>query len=418
MRNRSRGNRRKRLNYKKFIIFIVLVLLAVLAIGIGIGSAITISKKPKEEKPSEVKYPDDIVINLVATGDVMCHTTNFNAAYDKQTKKYDFTPVFANVAKYITKADIAISNLETTFAGEDRGYTGYPTFNSPASLGEALKNIGVDIVSTANNHSLDKGYSGVESTLNELDAMDISHMGTARSKEEQNTILVKDVNGIKIAFLSFTYGTNGIPVPVGKEYCVNLIEEELILNQIKLAKEQNVDLICASMHWGVEYTQKQTEDQEELANYLFKHGVDIIIGNHAHVIEPMEKKKITLEDGTEKEVFVVYALGNFISGQTIENTKTTVILDMNIRKSGETGKISIDSVDYVPVYCYDKGGSSNDRYTLLDIRESMKEYENGNKEYINTSLYNILKKELQNAERVLGEPIKNEENKEDDEVAA
>ena len=378
MRNRSRGNRIRRLNYKKFVVFLIIVILAVLAIGIGIGSAINISSTPKEEKEPEVTYPDDILINLVATGDIMCHTTNFNAAYDSKSKTYDFTPVFANVAKYITKADIAIGNLETTFAGEDRGYTGYPTFNSPASLGETIKNIGIDVLSTANNHSLDKNYTGVVSTLDELDRMGIAHVGTSRSEEEQNKILVKEVNGIKIAFLSFTYGTNGIPVPAGKEYCVNLIEEELILNQIRLAKEQNVDIICASMHWGVEYSRKQTKDQEDLANYLFNHGVDIIIGNHAHVIEPMEKKKITLEDGTEKEVFVVYALGNFISGQTIEHTKTTAILDMQIRKSGETGKIGIDSVDYIPVYCYDSGESSKDRYKLIDIRSKMAEYESGN----------------------------------------
>lgn len=335
----------------------------------------------------------------------MCHTTNFNAAYQKATRTYDFSPVFANIAKYITKADIAIGNLETTFAGEDRGYTGYPTFNSPASLGQALKNIGIDVLSTANNHSLDKGYTGVVSTLDALDEMGIEHMGTARSEEEQDKILIKDVNGIKIAFLSFTYGTNGIPVPAGKEYCVNLIEEELILEQISLAKEQNVDLICASLHWGIEYSQKQSSDQEDLANYLFQKGVDIIIGNHAHVVEPMEKKIITLEDGTEKEVFVVYALGNFISGQTIAHTKSTAILDMQIRKNGETGKISIDSVDYTPVYCYDKGSGTTNRYELIDIRSAIAEYENGNTQNSSAKLYQTLKSELTNIENVLGEPI-------------
>ncbi|MDE5830717.1 MAG: CapA family protein, partial [Clostridia bacterium] len=374
-----------------------------------IGSVIKVSNTPKVEKAPETIYPDDIVINLVATGDVMCHTTNFNAAFDSSTKTYDFSPVFVNVAKYITKADIAIGNLETTFAGEDRGYTGYPTFNSPSSLGYALKNIGIDVLSTANNHSLDKGYTGIVSTLDALDEIGIDHMGTARSKEEQDKILVKDVNGIKIAFLSFTYGTNGIPVPAGREYSVNLIEEELILNQINAAKEQEVDLICASMHWGIEYSQMQSEDQEDLANYLFNHGVDIIIGNHAHVIEPMEKKTITLEDGTEKDVFVVYALGNFISGQTIKNTKTTAILDMQIRKSGETGKISIDSVDYTPVYCYDNGSSRSDRYTLIDIREAIIEYESGNIDNVSESLYRTLKTELANSEKVLGDPITKEE---------
>ncbi len=296
--------------------------------------------------------------------------------------------------------------METTFAGSDRGYTGYPTFNSPSALGEALKNIGIDVLSTANNHSLDKGYSGVESTLNELDRIGISHTGTARSEEERDTVLVKEVNGIKIAFLAFTYGTNGIPVPSGKPYAVNLIDKEFILNQINLAKEQDVDIICASMHWGVEYAQKQNSEQEDLADYLFKNGVDIIIGNHAHVIEPMEKKTITLEDGTEKEVFVVYALGNFVSGQTFDHTRSTAILDMQIRKSGETGKISIDTVDYVPVYCNDRSGKAN-RYELVDVRTAISEYENGNPNNISASLYNTLKSELKNTESVLGAPITN-----------
>lgn len=188
------------------------------------------------------------------------------------------------------------------------------------------------MLSTANNHSIDKGESGIISTLDALDEIGISHTGTYRSVEEQDTILVKEANGVKIAFLSFTYGTNGIPVPKGKEYLVNLIDEELILKQINLAKEQNVDMICASMHWGIEYAQKQNQEQERLAELLFQNGVDIIIGNHAHVVEPMEKRNIILEDGTEKEVFVVYALGNFVSGQIKEHTKSTAILDMQITK--------------------------------------------------------------------------------------
>lgn len=414
MRRRNRGTlRRNNTNYKKIATYTGISIIALIVIIIAIVSAIKIVNSSNKDDKAEVKaiIPDDIVINLVATGDVMCHTANFNAAYNIATKTYDFTPVFVNVAKHITKADIAISNLETTFAGADRGYTGYPRFNSPATLGEALKNIGIDIVSTANNHSLDKEYSGIVSTLDKLDELGIEHTGTYRNQEEQDKILVKDVNGIKIAFISFTYGTNGIPVPAGKEFAVNLIEEELILKQIELAKEQNVDIICASLHWGIEYSQTPSEDQVDLANYLFAHGVDIIIGNHAHVVEPMEKKNITLDDGTEKEVFVVYALGNFISGQTIEHTKSTAILDMKIRKSGENGKISIDSVDYIPVYCYDSGGTQSDRYQLMDIRESIAEYESGNKEKINDKLYKTLKFELKNIEEVLGKPISKENEK-------
>ena len=402
MRRRKRGTKRRRLNYKKMLIVLIILVLAILAVVTGITSAVKFVSKKNKEKIQEEEKPKDIIINLVATGDVMCHTTNFNAAYNNETKEYDFTSVFANISKYITKADVAIGNLETTFAGKDRGYTGYPTFNSPSALGVALKNIGIDVLSTANNHSLDKGYTGIVSTLDKLDEIGIDHMGTARSEEEQNKVLVKDVNGIKIAFLSYTYGTNGIPVPAGKEYSVNLIDKDLILKQINLAKEQNVDIICASMHWGDEYKIKQNKKQEELADYLFQNGVDIIIGNHAHVVEPMEKRKIALEDGTEKEVFVVYALGNFISGQTIEHTKSTVILDMNIRKNGENGKITIDSINYIPVYCYDESKKNSNRYELLDIREEIAKYENNSEGKVETSLYQILKSELENIEKILG----------------
>lgn len=397
-----------KINYLKMIRSTAILIICICLIILGIkkiGEKIMNKSKSVETISQQETKPKDISINFVAIGDVMCHNTNYLGAYNSSTKTYDFMPAFVNVEKHIKKADIAIGNLETTFTGSEVGYSGYPTFNSPEELGIALKNIGVDILSTANNHSMDKGTKGVISTLDKLDKIEINHTGTNRLKEEQDKILVKDVNGIKIAFIAFTYGTNGIRIPEGKEYLVNLIDKDLIKEQIDLAKKQNPDIICASMHWGVEYSQKQSKYQEEMADFLFQNGVDIIIGNHAHVIEPMEKRTITLEDGTQKDVFVVYALGNFISGQIQEHTKSTVILDMNITKKGETGKISIDSVDYVPVYCYDRGKGEQNRYILLDVREEMQGYEDG-KGNISQYLYNILKKELANTEKVLGEPIK------------
>ena len=401
--------KRYKVNPIKMIRSILILILLIFLIGQGIKNIIKKLKYSNDaviEVSSKVeKVQNDITINLVAIGDVMCHNTNFKAAYNSSTKTYDFSPAFENVSKYIKKADIAIGNLETTFAGEERGYSGYPTFNSPKELGIAIKDIGIDVLSTANNHSMDKGAKGVISTLDTLDEIGISHTGTYRSKEEQDTILVKEVNGLKIGFISFTYGTNGIPIPQDKEYLINLIDENLILEQIELTKKQNVDLIVASMHWGIEYAQKQNQEQEKLADLLFKNGVDVIIGNHAHVIEPMEKRTITLEDGTEKDVFVVYALGNFISGQTKEHTKSTAILDMTITKSGQTGKITIDGVDYTPVYCYDKGTNIANRYELIDINTAINEYESGNKSQISANLYTTIKKELENIKKVLGDPI-------------
>ena len=255
---------------------------------------------------------EDITINMSVIGDIMCHNSQYIDAFSGST--YDFSYVFSDIKHYIDNADIAIGNLETTFAGAARGYSNYPTFNTPEQLAQNLKDFGIDVVSTANNHCMDTGYKGLVSTLDYLDSAGISHTGTSRTQEEQNTVLIKDINGIKIAFLSFTYGTNGIPVSLEKTYSVNLISDELILNQLQLAKAQNPDLICVSMHWGIEYQNTQNKEQERLADLLFQNGTDIILGSHPHVLQPMEKRTITLEDGSTKDGFVIYSLGNFMSG--------------------------------------------------------------------------------------------------------
>lgn len=335
---------------------------------------------------------EDVNIKMTVIGDIMCHNSQYKDAYDGST--YDFSYVFDDIKDYISSADIAVGNLETTFAGKERGYSNYPRFNSPEQLAYNLKDTGIDVLCTANNHSMDTNYSGVVSTLDFLDDAGISHMGTSRTAEEQNQILVKDVNGIKIAFLAFTYGTNGIPVPSANSYCVNLIDKDLILKQLELAKAQEPDLICVNMHWGLEYQNVQNSEQEDLADFLFENGVDVILGSHPHVLQPMEKRTVTLEDGTTKDCFVIYSLGNFISGQTKKNTRTSIILNINFTKDGETGKTTIGDVSYVPIYMYKSSSGSTKRYKLLDITSSIAEYENGSDTSIGQSTYSTLKSEL------------------------
>jgi len=396
--------KKRKLNYIKlfkylFVLFLFIFLLFWL-------SSVILEPDDKLEDSSVSKIPDPITIHISAFGDTMAHLTNIKNAYDSSSKDYDFSNVFKNISSYLENADITIGNLETTFAGSSRGYSGYPNFNCPEILGKNLKDIGVDILTTANNHCLDKGYDGLESTLNFLDEYGIDHTGTARSQEEQDTILVKDVNGIKIAFLCFTYGTNGISIPAGKEYSVNLIDKELIKYELNAAKALDVDVICVSMHWGIEYKLKQNSEQEKLADFLFENGADIILGSHPHVLEPMEKRTITLEDGTTKDGFVIYSLGNFVSGQVYANTKSTVILDIQITKDSD-GKISIDSINYTPVFLYDKGSSASSRtkYTLYDIEKSIADYESGSDLSISKNLYDTLKTELANIKKTVGEEI-------------
>ena len=280
------------------------------------------------------------------------------------------------------------------------GYSNYPQFNSPEELAYGLADMGIDVLSTAGNHCLDKGFSGLSNTLNVLDSAKISHTGTARTEEERDTILFKDVNGIKVAFISYTYGTNGIPIPDGKDFCVNLIDRDLIKKDIESAKSQNADVIIACMHWGIEYQTTQNAEQEELANFLFQNGVDIILGNHPHVLQPMEKKTITLEDGTVKGCFVIYAFGNFICDQNAENTRSSIILNMDITKN-TNGKISIDNIDYVPTYMYKNPNLSIRKMKVLDIEKTISNYGNGTDTSIGQSTYNLLQNELKKINETL-----------------
>ena len=404
------GKSYKKSSNIKALFFLILILLLVVVVFIFNQKS---SKNPDTSTPvssediaKEEPIPEDINVNMSVIGDIMCHDSQYKDAYVSATDSYDFTYVFSDIQKYIQVADIAVGNLETTFAGKARGYSNYPTFNTPEQLAYNLKTLGIDVLSTANNHSLDKGYNGIVSTLDFLDDAGIAHTGTYRTKEEQNQILIQNVKGITMAFLSFTYGTNGIQIPSGKDYCVNLIDENLMLEQINLAKAQNPDIICVFMHWGIEYQTKQNKTQDDLANFLFKNGVDVILGGHPHVLQPMEKRQITLDDGTTKDGFVIYSLGNFISGQRDDDTKSSAILNLGITKHGKTGKVSIDEATYIPVYMYKAPSTGKlQRYKLLDIKYNIQKYDDGLDTSLGESTYNTLKSVLGNIKRILGNEI-------------
>ena len=355
----------------------------------------------EEESKEEEEEPVDVTFTLSAIGDIMCHNTQYIDAYNEDTDTYDFSYVFEDISLYTKTADICIGNLETTFAGEEVGYSSYPTFNTPDSLAYELKDIGVDVLSTAGNHALDKGFDGLSRTIDILNDADISHLGTYKTEEEQNKTLIKYVKGIKIAFVNYTYGTNGIAVPSDKQYCVNLIDEDLMKKQIDSAKEENPDIIIACMHWGNEYKTTQNSTQEELADFLFQNGVDIILGTHPHVLEPMEKRTVTLEDGSTKDGFVIYSLGNFIADQNAEYTRDSIILNLDITKHVD-GTITIDNYEYIPIYMYKDTSKSKQKMKLLDINKNIYNYENYIDTSISKSLYNTLKSELSKIQSILG----------------
>lgn len=359
------------------------------------------SNHPSSESSVQQEEQKDTTISMAVVGDIMCHSPNYKDAYNASTKKYDFSTFFPQIKSYISNADIAVGNLETTFAGGNKAYSGYPTFNSPPQLAKDIQDLGIDVLTTSNNHSMDSGYNGLINTIDTLDNLGISHTGTFKSEEDKNKILIKDVNGVKIAFLSYTYGTNGISIPKGKEYCINLINKDLIKKQLESAKAQNPDVICVSMHWGIEYKLQPNTEQKDLADYLFENGADIILGSHPHVLEPMEKRIVTLSDGTKKDGFVIYSLGNFISAQKDKYTKDSIILNLKITKHSQ-GNITIDSYDYTPIYMQDNGANATNRYELVDLEKKIKDYENGDKS-ITATAYKTYVAELKNVKTALGE---------------
>lgn len=395
---------------KKIIIFILIIGIISFGAYLYLQSDLSSVNAPITNKVSSVENSivvelppkQDFHLKLTAIGDIMCHNSQYFDAYISETNTYDFSYVFEDIKDYVSSADIAIGNLETTFAGAEKGYSNYPRFNTPEQLATDLQEFGIDVLSTANNHSMDTNYPGIVSTLDYLDSAGISHVGTNRTQEEQNSILIKEINNIKIAFLSFTYGTNGISIPSDKNYCVNLIDNDFILSQLDNAKQQNPDLICVNMHWGIEYQTTQNATQENLTNLLFSNGVDIILGSHPHVLQPMEKRSVVLNDGTQKDCFVIYSLGNFMSGQTQENTRSSIILNMEITKDGDTEKTTIDNVSYVPIYMY-KAPSGKNRYRVLDIEKTISNYESGTETGISVKDYNILKSELERIKNTVGE---------------
>ena len=427
MRRNSRGRNNKKktkntINYKKTnkilistisILFIALALVAIFYYFKNRKDYQNLVSSYKQEIENEEKAieenkinnnseetPTDTTFTLTAIGDIMCHNTQYLDAYNDETGEYDFSYVFDDISLYTKTADICVGNLETTFAGEDVGYSSYPTFNTPDSLAYELKDIGVDVLSTAGNHALDKGFNGLSRTIDVLNKADISHLGTYKSEEEQDKTLIKYVKGIKIAFVNFTYGTNGIPIPSDKPYCVNLIDENLMKEQIDMAKQEDPDIIIACMHWGTEYKTTPNSTQEQLADFLFKNGIDIILGTHPHVLEPMEKRTVTLDDGTTKDGFVIYSLGNFIADQNAEYTRDSIILNIDITKHAD-GKVTIDNYEYIPIYMYKDTSKKKQKMKLLDINKNIYNYENYLDDTISQSLYNTLKNELGKIQKIL-----------------
>lgn len=272
-------------------------------------------------------------ISIIFIGDIMGHDSQIAAAFNKEKNSYNYDKVFDKISPTIKSADFAIANLEVTLAGPP--YVGYPQFSSPDALAIACKKSGIDILVTANNHSCDKGKKGLIRTIDVLDSLNIPHTGTFKNLNErdQKNLLIFKKNNIKIGMLNYTYGTNGIPVP--KPTFVNLIDKSLILEDINKSKKDSLDKLIVFIHWGNEYKSHPSNEQVNLANFLFKNGVDIIIGSHPHVLQRME----FIKDSTRQKV-IAYSLGNFVSAQRTRKRDGGAILKITVKKDKNNCVIS------------------------------------------------------------------------------
>ncbi len=274
-------------------------------------------------------------LTLLFIGDIMGHDEQIASAWNSETKNYEYDDVFRYIRDEISEADIAVANLEVTLGG--RPYKGYPAFSSPASLASACMNAGIDVLATANNHSVDRGKKGILNTIRRLDSLGIIHTGTFADSIARDTLspMIIERNGISIALLNYTYGTNGLKVP--SPTIVNMPDTNLIASDIAKAKALKPDVIIPFVHWGIEYDTLPSAEQVRLAGFFFTRGADLVIGSHPHVLQQMEW---TLADSSRNDRIVVYSLGNYVSNQRTIRRDGGAMVRIELEKTGSLTKVS------------------------------------------------------------------------------
>ena len=319
---------------------------------------VSFSFKPTQDFSQSATTETPAEITLLFTGDIMQHMPQVDAAWNDSLKAYIYDSCFKYINPWLSGADLTIANLETTLAGKP--YSGYPAFSSPDELVQGLMNAGIDIVGTANNHCGDRGQNGIERTITMLDSMGMRHMGTytnADTYRRKNPLIVK-TRGFRLAFLNYTYGTNGITVPGNN--VVSLIEKDRIQADMQAVSDSSVDFTIVFIHWGEEYQREPNAFQKDIAEFLFTHGTNMIIGSHPHVIQPMEWHAA---DSLNKERLVVWSLGNFVSNQRKQFTDGGSMFSVTLQK--EAGHTRIKEAGYQLTWVYNPMVGGKKQYYIL-----------------------------------------------------
>lgn len=319
----------------------------------------------------EQEFSQSDSVNLALIGDIIIHDSQLASAWDGKLKQYNFHPVFSEIEKYLSSADLTIGNLETTLPGKKDLYRGYPRFGAPDALATALKDAGIDIITTANNHACDTGYIGVVHTIEALKSNNLLHLGTycCEADYQKNRIMVLDKMGIKIALLNYTYALNGNPIPDGTR--VNLLRKKIMAEDLQLARNLNPDVIMVLLHCGSEYQRLPDDYQISRADFLFHEGADMVIMSHPHVLQPFELKPITDKYGITRNRLVVYSLGNFLSNQRERYRDGGIIFYLTIQKN-QNGLIKIKNIHYIPVWVYVYRTYSRKQFVILPVTDFLK----------------------------------------------
>ncbi len=305
---------------------------------------------------------DSTTVRISIVGDLMCHTPEIEFA-SAAKDSFDFRPIFSFVKKYLKNSDLTFGNLETTLAGKERKYSGYPLFNSPDEFISAIKDAGFNVLFTANNHSLDRGTKGIIRTLDKIYENGMTAVGTFKSEQERDSIKIFDLHGIKIAVLAYTYGLNGNYLPPEEKFMVGLIDTTMIGKNVESARKKNADVILAYFHFGEEYQRKPGSYQKKIVAYAKKCGADIIVGSHPHVIQTAEFFKST--NGKLSEGLVVYSLGNFISNQRWRYSDAGVILNIELTKNKLTDGTRLSGVTYIPTWVFKGKVNGKNEFVIL-----------------------------------------------------
>ncbi|WP_411953252.1 CapA family protein [Alkalibacillus sp. S2W] len=323
-------------------------------------------------------------ITLNAVGDILIHDRVYHGA--KEGRNYHFKPMLSVIKPQLESANLLFANQETMLAGEEMGLSGYPQFNAPKSVAEALKHVSTDIVSLANNHTLDYGQEAIEKTTDLLRNLSIDYIGSYQSESDQQQPRILEENGISVGFTAYTYGTNGIPRPDDQDYLVQYIRDGNIKDDINEIEKQ-ADFTVVSLHFGNQYEPLPTQNQKKLVRELTEAGADIILGHHPHVLQPIERVK------TENhQSVVVYSLGNFLSGQRELDRRIGGIMQLQLNKGliNQTSETSVSNIRFMPTYVEfdDRGDIMHDvevvpliDSSITDVNTNFQDIENHMKHY-------------------------------------